>query len=105
MKPCSRCRTLHDRDGQRYCRACHAAYMRENRPKHSELPEHARHKANVRSMACQYEKRGKLKRQPCQKCGSNNAEKHHPDYSQPLLVEWLCRECHLEHHREERESA
>ena len=42
--------------------------------------------------------RGKLIPQPC-KCGATKVEMHHPDYSKPLLVEWLCRPCHLDHHK------
>jgi hypothetical protein len=37
---------------------------------------------------------GKLHNEPCAFCGAIYAEKHHPDYSQPLLIVWLCRECH-----------
>lgn len=39
---------------------------------------------------------GKLVRQPCQVCG-RKAHAHHPDYSKPLEVEWLCP---LHHSRE-----
>lgn len=31
MKRCSRCREPHERTGQRYCRKCQAAYMRDRR--------------------------------------------------------------------------
>jgi hypothetical protein len=45
-------------------------------------------------------KSGTLAKAPCEKCGSPKAESHHPDYSKPLKVQWLCRKCHhLEHHR------
>ena len=38
---------------------------------------------------------GRLQRQPCHFCGSeDDLEMHHPDYSQPLRVYWLCRTCH-----------
>lgn len=39
---------------------------------------------------------GKLKRETsCQGCGlPKRLEKHHPDYSKPLLVVWLCKTCH-----------
>lgn len=31
----------------------------------------------------------------CQTCGlDKRLEKHHPDYSRPLLVVWLCKRCH-----------
>lgn len=42
---------------------------------------------------------GRLIRQPCQNCGTTqNVHAHHHDYSKPLDVEWLCKDCHwLEH--------
>ena len=83
---------------QRYCLKCHAAYMRENRPKHSELPTLARKKANARSYANQYLKRGKITRKPCAICNSPNSQMHHEDYDRPTVVVWLCRPCHLDYH-------
>lgn len=44
-------------------------------------------------------KAGKLQRQPCQRCGSPRAEAHHPNYSQPLNILWLCTKCHHGEHR------
>ena len=41
---------------------------------------------------------GALKKQPCEVCGNIQAECHHPDYSKPLDVIWLCRKHHMETH-------
>lgn len=41
---------------------------------------------------------GKVKRQPCEKCGSLPSFAHHIDYSKPLDVTWLCRKHHGEAH-------
>jgi hypothetical protein len=44
---------------------------------------------------------GKLVPQPCEKCGSEESiHAHHEDYSKPLSVNWLCRKCHIQLHRE-----
>ena len=41
---------------------------------------------------------GAITKRPCWFCGKlDNVEMHHPDYSQPLLVYWLCRQCHRRH--------
>lgn len=91
---CSGCGGIRDRIGQRYCKACHAAHMRANRPKHSELTPLQRFKDVARAYANVYQRRGKLKPKPCEVC-SKPAQKHHDDYTKPLVVRWLCRECHL----------
>ena len=72
--------------------------MRNNRPKHSELPEQARKKANARSYLHVYVKRGKVQKGQCEVCGCERAEAHHEDYTKPLEVHWLCRDHHLELH-------
>jgi hypothetical protein len=64
-----------------------------------------RYRSTSRSIANVAVKRGKLVRQPCEKCGADNAEKHHDDYKKPLEVRWLCRACHVEHHKAEQASA
>lgn len=43
---------------------------------------------------------GRLKRQPCEKCGSTiRVHGHHDDYYRPLDVRWLCPQCHNDFHR------
>lgn len=98
---CSKCGVKLDfsRIGkQAYCKGCHAANMRAKRPRHSELTTEQRKKANCRSYVNVYIRRGKITKQPCEKCGKK-AEMHHEDYDKPLEVVWLCREHHLEHHK------
>jgi hypothetical protein len=63
----------------------------------------ARKKDSVRSIANVAKRRGHIVSEPCRICGAA-AEMHHPDYSQPLLVQWLCRPHHLQLHRETKED-
>lgn len=53
-----------------------------------------RRKANL--VANRAVRSGKIARQTiCQGCGlEKKLQKHHPDYSQPMLVIWLCKPCH-----------
>lgn len=83
--------------GGRYCLPCKAAYNREWRKTHP-LNDEQKRKSNCRRYTNVYIERGKLLRQPCVVCGSEQVEPHHHDYDKPLDVTWLCREHHLEHH-------
>lgn len=98
---CSGCDKTNDRFPQRYCKICHAAFMRVWRKTHP-LSEEQRMKDRARSYANIYAKRGKLIKTPCVNCGEIDTEKHHPDYSKPLDVIWVCRKCHLELHKKGR---
>lgn len=42
---------------------------------------------------------GRLVRLPCQECGKKRSYGHHPDYSKPLEVVWLCAVHHSAEHR------
>lgn len=44
-------------------------------------------------------KAGRLIRQPCSVCGLAKSEGHHPNYSKPLEVVWLCNKHHRAEHR------
>ena len=41
---------------------------------------------------------GSLKRLPCEVCGDIKSQAHHPDYSKPLEVIWLCQLHHKQLH-------
>lgn len=51
-----------------------------------------------RMLAALAQQHGFLVAEPCQRCGKDNAEKHHEDYEKPLEVVWLCRRCHAHVH-------
>lgn len=42
---------------------------------------------------------GKIQQKPCEICGDIKSEAHHPDYSKPLDVVWLCDFHHKEEHK------
>lgn len=37
---------------------------------------------------------GRIIRRPCVVCQNPKAEMHHPDYTEPLEIQWLCRKHH-----------
>lgn len=43
-------------------------------------------------------KSGVIIPQPCRDCGADKVHGHHPDYSKPLEVVWLCPSCHSKEH-------
>lgn len=81
-------------------------YQREWRAKHPgyhtqrKKDWYAQHKDRVKVKdAVKYAvKTGKLVKTPCEVCGEVRVEGHHPDYSKPLNVVWLCRKHHQEIH-------
>lgn len=103
MATCSRCLGERNIEGQRYCRSCRAAYMRERRNQGVEnyqaLDLDAKKRAIARSIARIYDTRHKISVGKCESCGgSENIERHHDDYSKPTEVRYLCRKCHKSLH-------
>lgn len=82
------------------CIRCNAAYMRNyrktdhGRELQSRYPERIRARVSVRAAV----RLGKMMQLPCKVCGSPSTEGHHPDYSKPLEVVWLCRKHHSRLH-------
>lgn len=97
---CSTCGIIPVRPEQRTCRYCHAAWMRQYRKPYRDFTPEEKRRANARSKAGIYKRRGLLVQCPCEACGDPNSQMHHPDYSKPLSVAWLCETCHHELHRE-----
>lgn len=47
---------------------------------------------------------GRITRMPCEECGKPKGHGHHPDYSKPLEVKWLCRTHHMRLHRKSKST-
>lgn len=45
-------------------------------------------------------KKGLLTKNLCKVCGNNKVHAHHPNYTEPLRVEWLCSSHHKKEHLE-----
>jgi len=58
----------------------------------------------ARSALFQAVKTGAVERFPCFVCGEDHSEAHHPDYSMPLDVVWLCKPHHKEIHEMARQQ-
>lgn len=117
---CSKCKLILPRDkfstdnsrfmGFAYvCKKCHGQMAEERRKRSTKMrkmkaeyskrsiqkyPEKHKARSKVRWAIL----KGILKKEPCEKCGSEKAEAHHPDYTKPLDVIWLCKMHHMEAH-------
>lgn len=98
-------------DGHWYiCRICMSRTMRprirkeQNRKRcgNTSVRDPIKSKANY--LLKLYVKKGRIKKpNRCQCCGQEfplgKIHGHHPDYSKPLEVLWLCHKCHMTQHR------
>lgn len=69
------------------------------RQRYRDLPPLEKLKADCRSYTNLLLRRGKLSREPCLCCGNEKSQAHHPDYTDPRNVLWLCRPCHQSLHQ------
>ena len=90
---CTRCLVRPRRaPGQRWCRACHAAYVRDHREQPSD-EQRQRHKCRRTTSVLQ--QWGRLPKGPCEACGEPRAENHHHwGYDKPRWFVRLCVGCH-----------
>lgn len=93
------------RDGRSSeCKVCKAARQRRDADKHAlatkKYDEKNPHKAHARKVVHAAVKRGALVRKKrCSHCGMKGPTQfHHDDYSRPLDVMEVCRQCHKDRH-------
>lgn len=91
---CRECDAIHSAKRDVYTPK-RAAYLKAYSKKYLADPANAQ-KVMARILCRKALKSGTLIRATsCQVCGSDrNIEAHHPDYSKPLDVRWLCKRCH-----------
>jgi len=99
---CPTCKKIRD-GGSKYCRACANARAREWRKTHPLNPEQ-RKKAIIRAKVKMRLRRGLLIKYPCEVCDDPKVEAHHDNYEHPYCVRWLCRKCHNDWHKNQREQ-
>lgn len=112
----SRCKLCHREDCKEYAKTGY--WSRYNR-EYFRKPEVKKHINNYRR---EYNKRpdvrikvlarwytkneiktSRVRREPCAFCGREQVEAHHKDYTQPLLIVWLCASCHHQIHQAQKE--
>lgn len=98
---CARCHNYLKAQRSSYCRECQNAYARRTRKSYSELSEEQRKKKRCRAYAKYYIRTGLIVKKPCAIEGCDlPSEMHHPDYTLPLKIVWLCRKHHRRHHED-----
>ena len=103
------------RDGKEHdCKACHYEATKARRQANPEQERKRRdryRKNNPEKVAAKNAVQravlaGELVKPPhCERCDEPRVQGHHPDYSKPLEVIWLCQRCHAEEHARLREAA
>jgi hypothetical protein len=78
-----------------------ARVRRQDRERHERMKGDTLYEQRRRAVAAVNNavRDGRLKREPCETCGSTTrVNGHHHDYSKPLEVRWLCPPCHAAEH-------
>ena len=87
------------------CRALNRKYLATEKGKaakqraQSNYRQRHKKKTVAHGMVAYALKMGTLKKLPCQVCGDENSQAHHPDYDDPLGVVWLCDPHHKQAHQ------
>ena len=83
------------------CKECTNAQKRIDRARKRELTDEEKHKEMVRARTRRAIAKGSLVPKPCEVCGDEEVEAHHPDYDcvdAHLVVQWLCKHHHASLH-------
>jgi hypothetical protein len=87
-----------------YCKLCkkqkdtkYYSYSEQEKKRKTKYRLEFPERKNAQSKVYRAVKFGKLIKQPCFICGEDS-EAHHPDYSRPLDVVWLCSSHHRQAH-------
>lgn len=67
-----------------------------NKERLKELEKEASDKYYARRAVTNAIEYGRLVKEPCSVCGEQKVEAHHPDYSKPFEVVWVCKPHHAE---------
>jgi hypothetical protein len=88
-------RKAYRRKNKKKIREYHRKYYRTYRKQPEEMVKDAARRMLAAGIAM-----GWVKREPCERCGHVKSQGHHPDYSKPLVVTWLCAKHHKQYHAE-----
>ena len=89
---CKQCRNVYQKEYQK-SKAGKEVQVKADQARKEKFAD----KRSARSKTFTAIKNGTIKILPCLICG-DKAEAHHPDYSRPLDVMWLCKPHHRETH-------
>lgn len=102
---CCKCKQRPRQEYHNYCRLCQNESQRkwQQAQKLKNIPDEKRRKKTARHYVNTLFKRGKIKRQPCERCGAQSQHFHHLDYKDRTTnIQHLCLPCHVEAEREKR---
>jgi hypothetical protein len=84
---------------QGHCRECDREWGRKYHKVRKHPPRETAQQKWCRAETKRLIRKGVIKKlSRCEVCGVSDPQAHHPDYSKPELVEWLCRLCHEHAH-------